>query len=184
MAPLLGATDALRLAAQFVKFNDIPTDAIVATSYLGTPIYDQLIFPAEGNEEIELSEDFALSDIIIQVSRPKVIITTPIQGREGDVNEFISNGDYRLTIRGFLVSEDQLVQPVEQLTTLNNIASFPGAVAVASGFLNVFQIESLVIDEFDIGQIAGYRNELPFSMTCRSEQPIELQLQGSSNAST
>ena len=183
MSFLLGPNEAIRAGSQFLRYQDIPQDDFVE-SYLGTPIYDSLIFLKEFNTDLELSEDFIIDDVLFQINRPKNIVRTRVQGRDGDVNEFISNADWNITINGVLVSQDQLVQPREALLTLKSIVNFENSLAVASDYLQALDIDTIVIDRADISQQAGYRNQLPFVLQCRSEDPIELQIQSSTNAST
>lgn len=181
MSFLLGPNEVIRAGSNFLKYADIPQDDF-GDSYLGTPIYDSLVFLKEENPQLEISTGFEINDVLFQVTRPKNIVRTRVQGRDGDVNEFISNADYNITINGVLVSEDQLVQPREALLTLKAIINFEGSLAVASDYLQALDIDTIVIDRADISQQAGYRNQLPFVLQCRSEDPIELQIQSSTNA--
>ena len=174
----LGFNNASRLAARFLSpYRPEPSDEIVATTYLGTPVYDQLIFPKDGNEDIELSEDLILNDILFRVDRAKKIIRTPVQGRDGDVNEVISHGDYEIEISGKVVSEFPTLYPDEQVRALISIDDHLGAVGIAVNFLSLFGIDTVVIDRIEWPQQAGFYNEQNFLIRSRSENPVELQIQ-------
>ena len=182
MSFLLGPNEVIRGGANFLRYRDVPQDENIA-SYLGTPIYDQLRFSKDFNPELELSEDLVINDVLFTCRRPKNIVRTKVQGRDGDVNEFISNADWEITINGMLVSEDQLVQPKEDLITLRNIINYEGSIALVSDYLQSIDVDTIVIDSADINQVPGTRNVLPFVLQCRSEDAIELQIQSSTNAS-
>ncbi len=177
-----GFNDIARVAGQILNFGLIPEDEVIGTTYLGTPVRDNIIFPADDNEGLELSEDFVINDIVMRVDRSKNIIRTKVQGRDGDVNEFISNGDYNLNIAGLIVSPDQLVFPEERLRTLLEIDDFAGSVAIASRFLSIFGIQNIVIDRIEVQQQAGFYHQVPFVMAARSEDPIELQIQSDASS--
>lgn len=185
---IFGLKDAQIIAgflAERAGFPPAPNEDASVASYLGTPIYDFVKFPYDGNEATNIgSEGVSLSEVLITMSRPKKIVRTPIQGREGDVNEFISLGDYEINISGVLVSEEPLVQPTEALQELLLIADYSGAVVVASNYLNLFGIEQIVIDNFSPSQIEGYRNQIGFTIQAHSERPIELDIQTASNANS
>lgn len=180
---IFGLNDAYRTAAQGRTTTPIEQDEFT-TSYLGTPVYDTLNFLKDDNPDLELSEDFEISDVIFNVTLPKNIIRTRVQGRRGDVNELISLGDYEISIVGVLVSQDQLVQPREAMLILKNIINYEGSLAVSSDYLQALDIDTIVIDQGSIEQQAGYRNQLPFALQCRSEDAIELQIKSNTNAST
>lgn len=178
MSYLFGISDAERVLYRIDGFIDrFEQDPVVAQTFLGTPVYDQLIFPAEANPEIELSTDFILNDVIFRVRRPKLIKRTQVAGRDGEVNELISLGDYQIEIFGKIVSEQPLIKPVDRIRDLIKIDNHKGSVAVAVRFLGWFDIDSIVIDDTELSQEEGVYNEQPFIMRARSENPVELQLQ-------
>jgi hypothetical protein len=175
----LGFSDKARVAARLFPAFAPQTDKTLGKTYIGTPIYDQLIFPRDGNEDVGLSEDYVLNDVIFTVTRPKNIVRTQIQGRDGDVNELINLGDHQITINGLIVSEYSQIRPAEQLREFLSIMDFKGSVAVAVGFLEIFGIDTIVIDGHDIRQTPGFYNQFEFVINARSEDPIELLIQNS-----
>ena len=172
-----GYSDISRITGRLAGFyKPEPSDPIVAETYLGTPIFDQLIFPKEGNEEIGLSRDLVLNDVIFVVNRSKLIVRTPVQGRAGEVNEIISHGDYDVEIIGKVVSEFPQQKPTESIRALISIDDYLGSVGIAVNFLSLFDIDTIVIDRTEWPQAEGFYNEQPFVIRARSENPIELQI--------
>ena len=93
-----------------------------AISYLGTPILDPFTFNGgsffatdninKEGDPIPFPDDNGVSglglvipNMIIEVNQTKNIITTPIQGRDGTVKEFISRGDYLITLSGIITGK-------------------------------------------------------------------------------
>ena len=173
----IAGTDAFRILNRIAGFyQPEPQDEAVAQTYLGTPVFDQLIFPRDGNEAIQLNEDLVINDVLFTITRPKIIVRTPVQGRRGRVKEIISLDDYQIDIVGKIVGQFPLERPVEQLRTLSQIESFEGSVGIAVNFLSLFNIDTIVIDRIRIQEREAYYNEIPFEITASSDEPIELQV--------
>ena len=174
---------------QVAEFSDEP----IGTSYIGTPIYDNLIFlpintnlasgridPITGLDKSAL----VLNDVLLSVSQPKNIVKTSISGRNGTVKEYIGLGDYEVDVRGFLIHENPNVQPIGQLDLFIEYIQWQGQLSVTSSFLQSFRINSVVIENPVISQQAGFRNRIPFTMRLVSDEDIELQLSDDVNANT
>ena len=174
---------------QVAEFSDEP----IGTSYIGTPIYDNLIFlpintnlasgridPITGLDKSAL----VLNDVLLSVSQPKNIVKTSISGRNGTVKEYIGLGDYEVDVRGFLIHENPNVQPIGQLDLFIEYIQWQGQLSVTSSFLQSFRINSVVIENPVISQQAGFRNRIPFTMRLVSDEDIELQLSEDVNANT
>lgn len=169
------------------------SDNSVATSYLGTPIYDRLVLltnntglgsgiidPDTGLDKYTLILDEAL----ITVSQTKNIVKTPINGRNGTVKEYISLGDYSISVQAFITSRNPNEFPVEQLDLFELYANLDRQINIESRFLEVFRVRSFVIESYRIGQQQGFRNRIPISLNCISDQDIELQLKETQNVNT
>lgn len=171
------------------------------TSYLGTPVFAQLIFiPGQyknnQGQEItygdilrndEKNENFVINTVLMDVSQQKQIIKTNIQGVAGTVKEYISKGDYQITIRGALVSESSVRYPEEEVRQLKEYCEAETAVGVASRFLDdIFDVQTIVIESFNFPQVEGSQNIQLFEVSAISDEPIELTVltnQGSEGAS-
>jgi hypothetical protein len=156
---------------------DAPTDEPISQSYLDTPVIDNLKFP-EGkytdlqDNEIPYSE-VIVDTVLFEVNLPRNIIKTPIQGRDGTVKEYVSNGDFQITCRGMVSNRDN-VFPLEGIRVLRTALEVPQQIPIVSLFLNdVFSIFNIVIDRFNISQVEGKRNEVPFSFVAYSDVELD-----------
>lgn len=149
------------------------SDAPIATSYLGTPVYSNLIIAGVKNTR-GATQDLVFDTVMIEVNQEKNIVRTPIQGRKGTVKEYISMGDYNVTINGMIVSEFSNVLPKDQIENLRELLELPESLEVSSEFLQLFSIHNIVVLGFEIGQMMGYRNQVPFQIRAIDDEPIEV----------
>ena len=159
---------------EYKEITPDPSDNAIKTSYLGTPIYSNLIFDAE--PDTPENESLEFDTVLMEVSMSKNIVKTPIQGRNGTVKEYISDGDYLVAIRGEIVSEYPNVYPKDIVNALINLCQVKHQLAVSSFFLQLFSVSSIVIERYTISEKLGSRNSVPFSIEAYSDEPIELQL--------
>lgn len=153
------------------------------TSWMGTPVFDMLSIPPfnytdnDGNA-VNISAAINFYSVILEVNQTKNIVTTAVQGRNGTVKEYISDGDYQISINGVITSQYNNVAPFEQdIAYMNSVfAMLRGNVAipVSCSFLDMFQINSMVVMDYKFGQVEGARNTISFSMNCLSDEPFEI----------
>lgn len=158
------------------------SDEVLATSYLGTPFFSTLIFdetkilddPDVKAEEAETIDRLELGTVLMTINKSKNIVKTEVQGRVGTVKEYISDGDYTIRVQGQLTTPSRSKAPVELATQLNRFLSLGQSLEVAGKFLEIFDIETIVIISYSIAEKEGTRNEYDFSINMESEEPIEL----------
>ena len=164
-----------------------PSDITPYTSYLGTPVWSPLEFmktsgtsldnslgvgEQNGNSQVLLRID----TVLITVNQSRNIVKTPIQGRNGTVKEYISDGDFDIDIKGVIISPYPLVYPREDVRVLIELLGLQKQIPVASDFLQLFDIDSIVIETYSIAEKLGSRNEVPFEIKAISDQAEELLL--------
>jgi hypothetical protein len=154
-------------------------------SLLGTPVFSSLMFlpgtfmVKKGKLTIPVPYGgLMLETVLINISMTKRIQFTEIQGRQGTVKEFISNGDFNVNIKGSLVDPNSNRYPIEQVALLRAICEAPETINVASAFLGLFSITGLVIQSYSFSQSEGYHNVQLFDLNCISDRPIELKAKG------
>jgi hypothetical protein len=173
------ALSVVKGAAFNAAIRPTETEESIGNSDLGTPVMDRLEFP-EGNyidlegNEISFS-GISIPTAILEVTLPKNIVKTPIQGRNGTVKEYVSDGDYQINGRG-IISNTVNVIPLDDLRTFREIMQVPQQLEVVSQYLNeIFEINQIVIESFNMPQLEGIRNELPFSFSASSDVALDLE---------
>ncbi|BDD07517.1 DUF6046 domain-containing protein [Aureibacter tunicatorum] len=142
-------------------------------SLLGTPVFSSVTISDFENSNNTIVLDAALIDL----NAEKNISMTPIQGRKGTFKEFISEGDYGITIKGVIFGKNR-DYPLKEVKKLIHLCQSHNSVRVSSEFLALFKIFSMVIKSYSLGQSEkqGFLNIQPFSLHCVSDEPVELSL--------
>jgi hypothetical protein len=149
-------------------------------SWFGLPIYDVVSFGGVTYED-EIGETvavlpgskFTLDKVVLEVNQSRNIVKTELAGRNGTVKEYMSDGDYQISISGSFTEESNVI-PYLQVQTLHKFCKAPFELKVESGFLNYLQIYSLVIEAYTIRPRQGFRNIVDYDLTCISETPFEI----------
>jgi len=114
--------------------------------------------------------------VLFNVSQTRNIVTTKIQGRDGSIKEYISDGDYDITIKGTIPGVNG-VFPMQAVNQLISICEAKLALHINSFYLNtIFGIYDIVISSYAMDQEAGKTSEFPFTITAISDSPIQLKL--------
>jgi Domain of unknown function (DUF6046) len=153
-------------------------DKELLTTYLGTPVYSNLVFKgdATASSGSPAASDLTINTVLFQVMMRKNIIETALQGRDGTIKEYISMGDYEINIMGEIVSELPLVFPKTNVKALRAFCELPKQIAVVSDFLSLFGINNIVVNEYTCSEKMGSRNEVPFTMYAVSDVDLNLDL--------
>lgn len=176
-------------AIQFSNFGETKSESFDKTSVFGTPIYSNLEIPAgqyttlEG--EIIRFEGVRIDTVLFDISLERNIVRTQISGRNGTVKQFISDGDFVISVQGIItgLSSEQnrgfsvssiSGAPEEEIRKIKAICSVPEEIEVVSEFLDFFDITTVVISTPSFAQIEGVRGEILFNFQMYSDKPIEL----------
>ena len=149
-------------------------DEIIGRSLLGTPIYSNLIFNA--SEDTPENKDLRIDTVLMTVNMVKNIVRTSINNRPGTVKEYISDGDFMIDFRGVIVGKENRVLPKDDILAFISLMQVPKQLDIASNFLQLFSINSIVVTDFRLAEEFATRNEMPFKFSALSDEPIELQL--------
>lgn len=145
----------------------------VAYSYLGTPVFSRLTLVSPEDPTLKLD----LDEVLLEVSQSVNVVTTAINGRDGTIKEYVSAGDWNVSVRGVLVNyDDGYNAPLEKFQTLLQLCSLPLALECESNYLQLFEIFNLVVTEKSFPQSKGFQNVQPFELSCISDKPIQLLL--------
>ena len=181
----LTATDSLStiIKSKIIAFDSFNSDTPDKQSLLNTPIFDSIIFGELNGSNVykdingtEYSYKPLQVDLaIITVSQTKNIVTTAIQGKNGTIKEFISDGDYQISINGIIWINDN-IYPEDDVQTFINIMKVPQSIKIFSNFVNMFGISEIVITDYSLPQQEGMRNQQAFTINAISDAPINLEV--------
>jgi hypothetical protein len=154
-------------------------------SYLNTAVFSNLIFepdPSTGSTgtftDIDgIDQSFSglrIDTVLFQVAQSKNIVKTAVQGFNGTVKEYTSDGDFEITVAGSIVGQNPNEYPENDVQKFIKLMSIPEPLEITSEFLGIFGITNVVVESFGLQQSAGFRNVQPFTIRMLSDRPIEL----------
>lgn len=132
-----------------------------------------------------------IDECILSVTQEKNIVSTPLQGRDGTVKEYISDGDYNITAEiavtnynqkgGELNDESSFEYPKEKLETLVKLLQVKDTIIVDSAFLDVFGVTSVVVQSYSLQQ-ETHSNRQSLQIQLLSDEPYEIKIANNQNA--
>lgn len=134
---------------------------------LGAPLFQPLNIPGQDG-----LEDLFLESAVLNLTRTKNIVTTAIQGRDGTVKEFISNGDWSLSFTGLLVSTGYNY-PLELVQLFNQHMELNKTLKLEHEVLNALGIYEGVVMDYSL-PTTTYTNVQSYTIQLLSDQPFEL----------
>jgi Domain of unknown function (DUF6046) len=104
-------------------------------------------------------------------------IFTPVIGGP-IVNEYISRGSYKISIKGLIVNNDSFTEPPEEalykFRKFTDLAGVP--IAIESNWLNILGICEVVITGKTLNQMEGYSHVFAYTIELSSVTPLNLRL--------
>lgn len=114
-------------------------------------------------------------DPIISVSSSREIVRTIMPGFAGTIKEVISDDDYRITMRGLIINEDNDDYPYEQVAELDALKKSTSALTVENKLLNLcFGVNQLVIESMEFEGAEGMQCMQTFVISALSDRDVEL----------
>jgi len=148
---------------------------------LGTPVFADLTlmggqYTNNITGEVVTFPEIKLATVLLTVNFATRIVKTEIQGRDGTVKEYIGQDDAKVTVQGIVTGWNGHY-PAYEVNLLNEWRRAPISKSVVSAYLQNLGIKNLVVESFDLPQIAGGYSYQTFSMSCISDAPVELKIQ-------
>lgn len=108
----------------------------------------------------------------VTVQSSKNLITTTVQGRNFTRKELISGGDITFSVSGNITLDKPGVYPKNDVKKFIQIMQYGGIVKVHHFKFGAFNIEQILIKDFQLGQ-SDCKNMQPYSFTCVAVEPSE-----------
>lgn len=176
---ILGKLLLKALKKRYIKTGHEQEDtALVFSKQFNTPVFCDVTFsPGSYIDENGNQINFKGLNIqlaLISVMNQKNIIETSLQGRNGTVKEYISDGDYQIKIEGKIYGHGANNYPQDDVQKLIQICKAPQAITITSDFLKLFDVSSIVVKNYTIDQLEGIRNYQEFVLQCLSDKELIL----------
>lgn len=146
-----------------------------AEDWLGEPTLTSLA--------LKLKETtITLVECVMTVTQEKNIVATALQGRNGTIKEYISDGDYQIEVAasvqlpteaGGFAPPDQY--PISELRNILEMFRKAESIEVQNDFLQLFGVESAVIQSYSFEQ-QTHSNRQMFQATLLSDSAYEIKL--------
>jgi len=180
-----------RLATSF-SFLDVSD----YQSYLNTPVYGSFTFGDLKNlsannyiDQFGETKSFTplkFHECTYQIAQSKNIITTPLQGYNGTIKEYVSDGDFEISIDGVLsgiynpVSKSffsSSLYPERYVRDMVRAIKVPAAIPVTNNILGpIFGIDYVVVTSYKFLRDTAGMNYQRFQLNLISDRPIEIVL--------
>lgn len=171
-------------------------DAPEYQSYLDTPVYGSFIFGDIQNEsannyvdQFGVTQEFKplrFHECTYQISLSKNIVTTVLQGFNGTVKEYVSDGDLNISINGRLsgiydsISDSfrsTTFYPAEYVQKMIAILQVPASIPISNQIVSgLFGVNFVTVTNAEFQRNTAGLNFQDFSIDLISDRPIEIVL--------
>lgn len=106
------------------------------------------------------------------VSSKNNVVLTQVQGRKHTRKEFISGGDYNISITGKIVSKYPDVFPESELSIFLTLMQ-QKILSCKHTMLDAYKIDRLIVIDYSTSPVQGFRNMIEYSISCVAVEPAE-----------
>lgn len=115
----------------------------------------------------------------VSISKQKQIVKTALVGRKGTIKEYITDGDYQISISIGLIAVDSNNEIIDQypekaMGVLREILEVDSALEVSSVFLDLFGVNRMVVTGFSAKQMT-YANRQVVEVSAISDDDYVIQ---------
>lgn len=166
---------------QAVAENKNYTDAIVGKNtvadYLELSITTGSSYYDTKTKKIVMGEQYGAVKFVdlqpmVQVSSKNNIILTTVLGRDYTRKEFISGGDFEITVNGKITSKYPDVYPEAEVSKFLKLMQFKGVIDCDNTILRQFKISKLIVLNYSF-PTSDCRNIQPYTLSCVAVEPSE-----------
>jgi hypothetical protein len=146
------------------------------SSFLNTAVFSDLdiSFTTDAGTILNIQ----IPTVLFTVTQSKNIITTAIQGRNGTVKEYISDGDFKINIKGVITNSNgkypqfKIDKGISTVNDLFQMCQLNKALTVNSWYLWQFCVYEMVITDYEFPQLEGQYSSQPFEINAISDTPF------------
>jgi len=164
-----------------VKSADVTqlSGSALTAEYLGKEIWLPVKF-VNVDESVFGANEVLLPYAVIKISGSKTIVKTPLAERQGTVKELYSVDDYAISIKGFVIDEENRIWPEKELQVLKKLCDHQASIELDNALTNIFldKDQRVTITKFDLPEVEGGGKHIrPFSMEIESDSVFTLELE-------
>lgn len=146
-------------------------------SETGTALWDVYKF-VKPDTTLDVGPEYRMPVLTVaDFNQVKNIVKTPVNGRKGTVKELISDGDWQVRFRGFIVDYVNDAYPLDAVIEMRNTFSVGKSMKIVSKLCNGLGIYDLVCESLTINPLDGAATTAQFELLCTSDESIELEVQ-------
>jgi len=145
------------------------TPSFASSDWVGVPTLTSLVLKKADGQELKLKE------CICMVTMEKNIVQTALQGRNGTIKEYVSDGDYQVEIAAAISSECDAYPELELKNLMSFLTSNDSLLVGDDTFLSLFGITNLIVKSYGFGQ-ETHSNRQTFNVCCLSDTAYEIKL--------
>lgn len=174
-----------------VPNRNITPDNFDINSTIGTAVFDNLVIAAgkyvDSTYGAQAYNETRLDNVLITLNQQSNIILTPIQGRDGEVIEYVSKMSFRINVKGGIFGTNLNSRPISEITNFkmmvqsNNPLVVVPSKTLSGGFLSEWDISQFVIINKNIPQMMGGYNYQLFEFDAIQDLPVVLAQQQAIN---
>jgi hypothetical protein len=116
-----------------------------------------------------------LETVLMTVTKPKRVIKTEIQGRDGTVKEYIGADDMQITINVKITGRNG-VYPRDEVNRLIAWLDAPVSKGIVAWWLDNIGVSDIVIESYTMPQVEGGYSYQMFAINAISDAPVELKI--------
>jgi hypothetical protein len=113
---------------------------------------------------------------IVKISQSRNIVRTNIPGRNGTFKEYVSEGDWEISLKGIIVNEEERAYPEDDVRRLKELLEVPEQITVVNELLEIFEIDKVVVASKSIPQVEGFHDVQGFEVRFFSDIDLELEI--------
>lgn len=132
-----------------------------------TDIYGNIIYYPDVFSN-SISKNFEIDTVLFNINQSRNIVKTPIQGLDGTVKEYISDGDYIINIKGIIQGANG-IYPFDDVNNFISICQAKCALNIVSDYLMSLGISNIVIESYSLPQDMGSQSQQVFELNCLSD---------------
>lgn len=113
---------------------------------------------------------------LVSVSGNKTVIETKVTGLSAPVNEVVAMENYRITVKGVYINEDNDDYPYRDVSRLSYLLERRRSLPVVNKLLAIFDINDIIVTSIKCDAVEGEQSMQWYIIEAIADKPVELVL--------